>query len=250
MVSAVVTYRGRSAFREVCKAFGVNVGTLSAKKVERHFNELVKNISGSEKLKEKIDYVTNEIHGFPRHLTIHSGGFTLSADPIIHIVPVEPARMEGRTIVQWDKYDLDTLGLLKVDVLSLGMLSALRKTLNLVGMKLHQVPHDDKKTYQMIQQCDTVGTFQIESRAQISMLGRLLPKNFYDLVIEIAIVRPGPIVGKMVHPYLKRRKGIEKTIFPNEKVKAILGKTLGIPLFQEQIMRLARTCVRRNQAYL
>ncbi len=239
MVSAVVTYQGRSALREVSKAFGVEVGTLSAKKVERHFDELTKNIPNREGLRAKIDAVMNEIRGFPRHLTIHSGGFTLSACPITGIVPVEPARMEGRTIIQWDKYDLDALGLLKIDVLSLGMLSALRKTLDNVGMKLHEIPHDDPATYQMIQACDTVGTFQIESRAQISMLGRLLPRNFYDLVIEVAIVRPGPIVGNMVHPFLKRRKGIEKITFPNEKVRKILGKTLGIPLFQEQIMRLA-----------
>ncbi|MGE4234077.1 MAG: error-prone DNA polymerase [Bacteriovoracia bacterium] len=239
MVSAVITYQKRSAFREVCKAFGVPIGTLSAKKIERRFEELTENLPHPVQIREKINKIADIMDGFPRHLSIHSGGFTLSADPITSIAPVEPARMPNRTIVQWDKYDLDTLGLLKVDVLSLGMLSALRKTLNLVGKQLHEITHDDKPTYQMIQQCDTVGTFQIESRAQMSMLGRLLPKNFYDLVIEVAIVRPGPIVGKMVHPYLKRRRGIEKITFPNEKVRNILGKTLGIPLFQEQIMKLA-----------
>ncbi len=239
MVSAVVTYRYRSAFREVCKAFGVEVGTLSAKKVERSFDELTKKHPEQKKLREQIDSMTEEIQGFPRHLSIHSGGFTLSADPIIDIVPVEPARMDGRSIIQWDKYDLDTLGLIKVDVLSLGMLSALRKCLELTKRELYEIPHDDVKTYEMISQGDTVGTFQIESRAQMNMLGRLQPKNFYDLVIEVAIVRPGPIVGNMVHPYLKRRRGLEKVTYPNKIVENILGKTMGVPLFQEQVMKLA-----------
>src|SRR3954465_9965860 len=132
--------------------------------------------------------------------------------------------MEGRTIIQWDKYDLDYLGLIKIDVLSLGMLSALRKTLNLVGLKLHEIPAEDPQTYEMIQKADTVGTFQIESRAQMSMLPRLLPKKFYDLVIEVALVRPGPIVGKMVHPYLKRRKGLEPVSLPNPRLEPILGR--------------------------
>lgn len=239
MVSAVITYRSRSAFREVCKAFGVPVGALSAKKVERDFDEITKHLPEPGKLREKIDCVAETIHGFPRHLSIHSGGFTLSADPITDIVPVEPARMDGRTIIQWDKYDLDTLGLIKVDVLSLGMLSCLQKTLKLVGKKLYELPANDEETYKMIQERDTVGTFQIESRAQMSMLGRLKPRHFYDLVVEVAIVRPGPIVGNMIHPYLKRRRGLEKIEYPNATVERILGKTLGIPLFQEQIMRLA-----------
>ena len=239
MVSAVVTYRYRSAFREVCKAFGVGVGALSAKKVERSFDELTKSHPDQKKLRAQIDSIAEEIQGFPRHLSIHSGGFTLSADPIIDLVPVEPARMDGRSIIQWDKYDLDTLGLIKVDVLSLGMLSALRKCLELTKKKLYEIPHDDQKTYEMISRGDTVGTFQIESRAQMSMLGRLQPKNFYDLVIEVAIVRPGPIVGNMVHPYLKRRRGLEKIVYPNKIVENILGKTMGVPLFQEQVMKLA-----------
>jgi error-prone DNA polymerase len=239
MVSAVVTYQWRSAFREVCKAFGVPVGTLSAQKVERDFEELTKDLPQREKLKVQILHLTEELYGFPRHLSIHSGGFTLSADPITEIVPVIPARMENRTIIQWDKYDLDELGLLKVDVLSLGMLSALNKMLNLVGKKLYELPVEDPATYKMIQRRDTVGTFQIESRAQMSMLGRLQPQTFYDLVIEVAIVRPGPIVGNMVHPYLRRKRGLEKVEFPSEKVRAILGRTLGVPLFQEQVMKLA-----------
>ncbi|MBL7543309.1 MAG: error-prone DNA polymerase [Bdellovibrionaceae bacterium] len=239
MVSAVVTYQYRNAFRDVCKAFGVPVGTLSAKKVERQFDELIHDHPHKEGLTEKISYIAGEMQGFPRHLSIHSGGFTLSADPIIDIVPIEPARREGRTIIQWDKYDLDILGLIKVDVLSLGMLSCLSKALKLTKKKLYELPADDAATYAMIQQCDTVGTFQVESRAQMSMLGRLKPKNFYDLVVQVAIVRPGPIVGNMVHPYLKRRNGLERVAYPNKKVEEILGKTMGVPLFQEQVMKLA-----------
>jgi error-prone DNA polymerase len=232
MVSAVITYRTRSAIREIAKAVGVEVGTLSAKKVEKSLEE-------DTKERKLLDHFIPELKGFPRHLSIHSGGFCLSADPIIESVPVEPARMDGRTIIQWDKYDLDILGLMKVDVLSLGMLTALRRTLDNIGMKLEEIPDGDKKTYDMICKCDTVGTFQIESRAQISMLGRLQPRNFYDLVVEVAIVRPGPIQGNMVHPYLKRRRGEEPVTFPHPKLEKILKKTLGVPLFQEQVMKIA-----------
>src|ERR1700693_1949117 len=238
MVSAVAAYWKRTAFREASKAFGVDVGTLSAQAVEREF-ESVSAKSGIPDCRGRVDTLSAEMAGFPRHLSVHSGGFTLSADPIIEIVPVEPARMADRTIIQWDKYDLDTLGLLKVDILSLGMLSALRKTLNAVGMELHQIPPEDLPTYKMIQKADTVGAFQVESRAQMSMLGRLQPRNFYDLVIEVAIVRPGPIVGQMVHPYLRRRQGLEKVDYDHPKLKEILGRTLGIPLFQEQVMKIA-----------
>jgi len=238
MVSAVVTYRSRSSLREIAKSLGIHVGTSSAKKLEKQFDELTKT-SPIPHCRELAAELVKDMQGFPRHLSIHSGGFTLSADPIIEIVPVEPARMEDRTIIQWDKYDLDYLGLLKVDILSLGMLTAVKKTLNSVNMKFHEVPPEDKATYKMIQKCDTVGVFQIESRAQMSMLGRLQPKSFYDLVIEVAIVRPGPIVGKMVHPYLKHRRGLEKVEYHHPKLKEILGKTLGVPLFQEQVMKLA-----------
>jgi error-prone DNA polymerase len=238
MVSAVVTYRKRSAFRELSKALGVEVGTLSAKKLEKQFEERAANTEAHEPRK-LVENLSKEMAGFPRHLSIHSGGFTLSADPIIEIVPVEPARMEGRTIIQWDKYDLDFLGLLKVDLLSLGMLTAIHRTLDLVKKEITQIPAEDPATYAMIQKADTVGTFQIESRAQMSMLGRLQPRNFYDLVVEVAIVRPGPIVGKMVHPYLRRRRGQERVSYPHPKLKTILGKTLGVPLFQEQVMKMA-----------
>lgn len=238
MVSAVVTYQKRSAFREIAKAFAIPVGTLSAKKLLKNFDVLEKE-SPIPDCKSQMEVLAEEMAGFPRHLSIHSGGFTLSADPITEIVPVEPARMDGRTIIQWDKYDLDYLGLLKIDVLALGMLSALQRTLKQVGVQLHELPAEDKATYQMIQKADTVGTFQVESRAQMNMSGRLMPRTFYDLVVQVAIVRPGPIVGNMVHPYLKRRNGKEKAIYPHPKLREILGKTLGVPLFQEQLMKIA-----------
>ena len=238
MVSAVVTYRRRSAFREISKAFGLNVGVSSSKVIEKNFEALFLRSDVTE-CRKQVETFSEELAGFPRHLSIHSGGFTLSADPITEIVPVEPARMDGRTIIQWDKADLDILGLLKIDILSLGMLSALRRSLDAVGMDLDRIPPEDPSTYRMIRKGDTVGTFQVESRAQMSMLGRLLPRNFYDLVIEVAIVRPGPIVGQMVHPYLRRRQGLEKVSYDHPKLKAILNKTLGIPLFQEQVMKIA-----------
>ncbi len=236
MVSAVVTYRKRSALRETAKAFGVEVGTLSARAVEKILLDPEKT---KTEFSMRVDQISSELEGFPRHLSIHSGGFTLSADPITEIVPVEPASMEGRTIIQWDKYDLDILGLLKVDLLSLGMLTALQKGLKMVGRKLYEIPHDDPGTYAMIQRADTIGTFQIESRAQMAMLPRLLPRCFYDLVIEVALVRPGPIVGKMVHPYLKRRRGEEEWTLPHPALGPILGRTFGVPIFQEQVMKMA-----------
>jgi error-prone DNA polymerase len=238
MVSAVVTYRQRNSFRELAKALGLEVGTLSAKKLMRVFEEKAAKTETKDAAR-LVTELSEEMEGFPRHLSIHSGGFTLSADPITEIVPTEPARMPGRTIIQWDKNDLDYLGLLKVDLLSLGMLSALHRTLKMVGKELHEIPQDDPKTYAMIQEADTVGTFQIESRAQMSMLGRLQPADFYDLVIEVAIVRPGPIVGGMVHPYLKRRRGLEQPDYPLPGLKKILERTLGVPLFQEQVMQIA-----------
>ncbi|MGK5082849.1 PHP domain-containing protein [Bdellovibrionota bacterium FG-1] len=219
MVAAVVTYRTRSAIRDISKALGLRP-------------EVAAHDPTAQKLMD-------EIYGFPRHLSIHSGGFTLSADPIIETVPIEPARMEARTIVQWDKEDLAVIGLLKVDILALGMLTAIQKTLKQVGLKLYGVPADDLPTYQMIQKGDTVGVFQIESRAQMGMLRRLKPQTYYDLVIQVAIVRPGPIVGQMVHPYLRRRKGEEIVDYPHPKLVPILSKTLGVPLFQEQVMKMA-----------
>jgi error-prone DNA polymerase len=235
MVCTHVCFRRRSALREVAKAFGVAVGTMSARQLEREWENRVPD----SLMREKIELVCQELRGFPRHASIHTGGFTLSADPITRIVPVVPARMEGRTVIQWDKNDLETLGLLKVDILALGMLSALRKTLDQVGLNLYDLPHEDAATYAMVQKADTVGTFQVESRAQMSMLGRLQPQTFYDMVIQVAIVRPGPIVGRMVHPYLRRRRGWERITYPHPKLQKILGRTLGVPLFQEQVMKIA-----------
>jgi error-prone DNA polymerase len=215
MVCAVVTYRSKLSRREIEKV-----------------------IPEPERA-PLVEELVSELRGFPRHLSIHSGGFTLSSDALVEIVPVEPARMPGRTVVQWNKDDLAELGLLKVDILSLGMLTAIHKTLDLIGQEITDIPAEDPETYKMIQRADTVGTFQIESRAQMNMLGRLMPRTFYDLVIEVAIVRPGPILGKMVHPFLRRRRGEEPIIYPDPRAVPILQKTLGVPLFQEQIMKLA-----------
>jgi error-prone DNA polymerase len=191
----------------------------------------------------RVVAVTMELRGHPRHLSQHVGGFVIGNAPLSTVVPVENASMPDRTIIQWDKDDLETMKLLKVDCLALGMLTCIRKAVQLVErhrgykMDLARIPHDDP-TFGMIQAADTVGVFQIESRAQMSMLPRLKPKEYYDLVVEVAIVRPGPIQGDMVHPYLRRRQGKEAVTYPSEGVKAILEKTLGIPLFQEQVMEL------------
>ena len=191
-----------------------------------------------------------EILGFPRHLSQHVGGFVIARGRLDEIVPIENAAMPDRTVIEWDKDDLDALGLLKVDVLGLGMLSALRRTFRLInefggasaapgGLGLATVPAEDKAVYEMICRADTVGVFQIESRAQMSMLPRLRPQNYYDLVIEVAIVRPGPIQGEMVHPYLRRRNGEEPVTYPSKDVEKVLKRTLGVPIFQEQVMQLA-----------
>src|SRR5690606_32254851 len=186
-----------------------------------------------------------ELTGFPRHLSQHVGGFVLTQDPLTRIVPVENAAMKDRTVIEWDKDDLDALGLLKVDVLALGMLTALRKALAFIGQRLgrpfelQDIPDGDGPTYDMICAADTIGVSQIESRAQQSMLPRLRPRNFYDLVIEVAIVRPGPIQGGMVHPLLKRRQGLEPETYEKEELRPALERTMGIPVFQEQVMQIA-----------
>jgi error-prone DNA polymerase len=193
----------------------------------------------------RLAALTNELMGFPRHLSQHVGGFVIARDLLERMVPVENAAMPDRTVIQWDKDDLDALGLLKVDCLALGMLSAIRRALAMVShfrgttLAMQDIPAEDPAVYEMIQRADTIGVFQIESRAQQSMLPRLKPACFYDLVIEVAIVRPGPIQGGMVHPYLKRRQGIEPVTYPSEAVKAVLERTLGVPIFQEQVMQLA-----------
>jgi error-prone DNA polymerase len=189
--------------------------------------------------------MAKELIGFPRHLTQHSGGFVITRDRLDEVMPVMNTAMKDRTMVEWDKDDLDALGLLKVDVLALGMLTALSKGFRLLDkhyakrLTLGNIPPEEACVYAMIQRADTIGVFQIESRAQMSMLPRLQPEKFYDLVIEVAIVRPGPIQGDMVHPYLRRRQGIDKVEYPSEELEAVLSKTLGVPLFQEQAMKIA-----------
>jgi error-prone DNA polymerase len=213
LAATVICYRRKSATRDLCRAF-------DSSDVDPDLLET--------------------LIGFPRHLSQHVGGFVISRGPLAQLVPVENAAMPGRTVIQWDKDDLDALGLLKVDVLALGMLTAIRKALDSLEMRMEDIPPEDPATYAMICEADTIGVFQIESRAQMSMLPRLRPANFYDLVIEVALVRPGPIQGGMVHPYLKNRKSSpEKISYPSEAVRQVLGRTLGVPIFQEQVMQLA-----------
>ncbi len=222
MVAAVIKYRSRSARADLSKALGLPPSAGEG--------EAVQPLAG----------LLEQVEDFPRHLSIHSGGFVLSGEPLSDLVPIEPGRMPGRTVVQWDKFDLDYLGMMKVDVLALGMLSALKRGLDLLGLPdLAAIPLEDPATYAMLQQADTLGVFQVESRSQMNMLGRLKPAHFYDLVIQVAIVRPGPIVGQMVHPYLKRRRGLEPVHYEHPALERILHKTLGVPLFQEQVMRIA-----------
>ncbi len=186
--------------------------------------------------------------GFPRHLSQHPGGFVLTEDRLDELVPIEPARMEDRQVIEWDKDDIDALRFMKVDVLGLGMLGCMRRAFDLLAqhrgkaLDLATIPAEDPDTYEMIRHADTLGTFQIESRAQMSMLPRLKPRTFYDIVIQVAIVRPGPIQGDMVHPYLRRREGIEPVDYPTQELRRVLEKTLGVPLFQEQAMQVAIVC--------
>jgi error-prone DNA polymerase len=237
LAATVICYRPRSAVRDLGKALG-----LPPEEVDRlagNFafwdgrRDLPRHLAGA--LLELVETLI----GFPRHLSQHVGGFVISRGPLAELVPIENAAMPERTVIQWDKDDLEALGLLKVDVLALGMLTAIRKALGMLGMRMDQVPPEDPKVYEMIQQADTIGVFQIESRAQMSMLPRLKPANFYDLVIEVAIVRPGPIQGGMVHPYLRRRRGAEPVTYPSPEVEKVLKRTLGVPIFQEQVMQLA-----------
>ncbi|QER96581.1 error-prone DNA polymerase [Xanthomonas phaseoli pv. dieffenbachiae] len=253
LAATVICYRGKSAVRDVAKAFGLppdqiallancygwgNGETPMEQRIEEAGFDL------ANPLINKILDVTEHLRDHPRHLSQHVGGFVISDEPLSLLVPVENAAMADRTIIQWDKDDLETMKLLKVDCLALGMLTCIRKTLDLVRGHRHRdyalatLPDEDAATYKMIQRADTVGVFQIESRAQMAMLPRLKPAEFYDLVIEVAIVRPGPIQGDMVHPYLQRRKDKSLINYPSEGVEKILGPTLGIPLFQEQVMEL------------
>jgi len=253
LAATLITYRRKSALRDAGKALG-----LSVAQVNRLTQSLLwwDNGIDDKRLREagfapdnpiihRLLVLANELLGFPRHLSQHVGGFVIARDQLSRLVPVENAAMAGRSIIQWDKNDLEALGLLKVDCLSLGMLSAIRRCFALLkqhddlDLSLDRIPGGDRATYAMIQRADTIGVFQIESRAQMNMLPRLKPRNFYDLVIQIAIVRPGPIQGEMVHPYLRRRRGEEPVSYPSEEVKSVLARTLGVPIFQEQVIELA-----------
>jgi error-prone DNA polymerase len=254
LAAAVTTYRTRSAIRETAKVFGLSDdviaalnGTAWGQESTPIGEDRVRSI-GLDPADPTLALalgMAEELIGFPRHLTQHSGGFVITRDRLDEIAPVMNAAMEERTTVEWDKDDLDALGLLKVDVLALGMLTALSKGLELLDQHYDQrltlatIPLEEPEVYAMIQRADTIGVFQIESRAQMSMLPRLRPESFYDLVIEVAIVRPGPIQGDMVHPYLRRRQGLEEVSYPSKELEAVLKKTLGVPLFQEQAMKIA-----------
>ncbi|HMF27245.1 MAG TPA: error-prone DNA polymerase, partial [Candidatus Cybelea sp.] len=252
MVAEVITYRTRSAIRDAGKALGLSLEQVDVIAKEFDTREELPEDSGPEMLFA----ICRRIANFPRHLGIHSGGMLITRDPLVRVAPVEWATMRDRTVVQWDKDDLQELGLIKIDLLGLGMLSLLREALTIYrrcvargdawlpqavarDVELHTIPADDKKTYAMMQRADTIGVFQIESRAQQSMLPRLKPACFYDIVMQVAIIRPGPIQGQMIHPFLRRRSGMEPVTYPHPKLKSVLERTLGVPLFQEQGMRLA-----------
>ncbi len=252
MVAEVITYRTRSAIRDVGKVLGLTL---------EHVDAIAREYDARESLPEEagpqlLFAICRRIANFPRHLGIHSGGMLITRDPLVCVAPVEWATMRDRNVVQWDKDDLQDLGLIKIDLLGLGMLSLLREAFTLYrrcvergdawlpptvarDLQLHTVPSDDAKTYDMIGRADTIGVFQIESRAQQSMLPRMKPACFYDIVMQVAIIRPGPIQGEMVHPFLRRRSGVEAVTYPHPKLKPVLERTLGVPLFQEQGMRLA-----------
>jgi error-prone DNA polymerase len=259
MTAEVITYRQRSAVRDVGKALGLSLERvdLLAKTMDHHpwrdedrLGARLREggLDPEGRLTRQLVWLVGQLLGFPRHLSQHVGGMVMTRGPLCELTPIENAAMADRTVIQWDKNDLDALGILKVDCLALGMLTAIRKGFDLIhaaypGQKekltLATIPAEDPAVYEMVSRADTIGVFQIESRAQMSMLPRLRPHCFYDLVIEVAIVRPGPIQGKMVHPYLRRRQGLEPVEYPNEAIHAVLEKTLGVPLFQEQAMRLA-----------
>jgi error-prone DNA polymerase len=254
MVCNVIRYRPRSAVRDVGKALGIPETALD--RAAKHLT-MYGAISGDALVhagiaddgrgnaQEHLERLSNEILEFPRHLSVHPGGFLLGHDPVHDIVPIENGAMPGRTVIQWDKDDLEDLGLFKVDLLGLGALHQLHLGLDLLRRHRHidytmaTIPAEDTATYDLMCTADTVGTFQVESRAQMSMLPRLRPRRFYDLVVQISLVRPGPISGGMVHPYLRRRNGLERVEYPHACLEPVLAKTLGVPLFQEQVMRLA-----------
>lgn len=257
MTANVISYRGKSAVREVGKTFGFgpdvldrlsrlnsHYETFKGKELDRRLKEEGFDPSQDRALRKFSDLYTR-ILDFPRHLGQHSGGMVVSWSGLDGIVPLEPASMEKRSIVQWDKDDCDALKIVKVDLLGLGMMAVLRDSIELikqhhgVDLDLYRVPHDDEKVYESLQKGDTVGMFQVESRAQIAFLPKSKPKNFYDIVVQVAIIRPGPIVGKMLHSYLKRRQGLEEVDYIDERLKPTLERTMGVPLFQEQLLKIA-----------
>ncbi|NLZ42307.1 MAG: error-prone DNA polymerase, partial [Comamonadaceae bacterium] len=255
LAAVVISYRPRSALRDMGRALGIDLDRIEAVSKSQHgFGG--RGIAPERLAENGFDpdaplcrlwlELAAALVGFPRHLSQHPGGFVIARDDLAQLVPVENAAMPGRSVIQWDKDDLDALGLLKVDLLALGMLSAIRRALAFVAHKkgqpefrMQDVPAEDAATYAMLCRGDSVGTFQVESRAQMSMLPRLQPRCFYDLVIQVAIVRPGPIQGGMVHPYLRRRAGDEPVEYPSAEVRQALERTLGVPIFQEQVMQLA-----------
>jgi error-prone DNA polymerase len=257
LCSTVIRYRTKGALRDVGKALGLPedlIKTLSGQVwgwsdegvTEGQVEQLNLN-TADRRLRLTLD-LARQIQGAPRHLSQHPGGFVLTHDRLDDLVPIEPAAMADRQVIEWDKDDIDALRFMKVDVLALGMLTCMKRGLDLlaqhkgIALDLATIPAEDPRTYAMIRKADTLGTFQIESRAQMSMLPRLKPRTYYDLVVQVAIVRPGPIQGDMVHPYLRRREGIEPVHYPKPELEKVLGKTLGVPLFQEQAMRVAIEC--------
>jgi error-prone DNA polymerase len=253
MTGVVIRYRPRSAIRDVGKALGFSLDHIDqlAKSVDHSTADTstetvlsASDVPTSSSLQKHFHFLVDQLLHSPRHLSQHPGGMVITRGFLSDFVPIENATMPGRTVIQWDKADLDALGLLKVDILALGMLTAIQRCLRLINsyseypMTMADIPKEDPVVYEMISQADTIGVFQIESRAQMSMLPRLRPKCYYDLVIQVAIVRPGPIQGDMVHPYLKRRSGKDPVEYPDNRIRKVLQKTLGVPIFQEQAMRL------------
>jgi error-prone DNA polymerase len=252
MVANVIRYRSKSAVRDVGKALGLPETTLDrVAKILSHYDGITPEaleqggLDPDAPMNQHLLRLANEIMDFPRHLSIHPGGFLLGHEPVHDIVPIENATMDARTVIQWDKDDIESLGLFKVDLLGLGALTQLDLCFRYLednrgeSLSMETIPKDDEETFDMICRGQTVGVFQIESRAQMAMLPRLKPRHYYDLVIEVSIVRPGPITGGMVHPYLRRRNGEEPVVYPHPSLKPVLEKTLGVPLFQEQVMKLA-----------
>ncbi len=254
IAASVVCYRSRLAIREVGKALGLSQDVVAALGgsvwgwshdpiPDKHVREA--GLDPADKTLRLALDLAADLTGFPRHLSQHVGGFVITKGPLSEVVPIENAAMAGRTVIEWDKDDLDALRILKIDILALGMLTCVRKAFSLIerhegrAVDLASVPAEEREVYDMLSRGDSLGVFQVESRAQMTMLPRLKPREFYDLVIEVAIVRPGPIQGDMVHPYLRRRSGREEVTYPSEELRRVLGKTLGVPLFQEQAMRIA-----------